>query len=528
MPLKEITKAFSQVGFEYKYDKTGLTKYFGKISSSKYGDVFIIFEFDKELLSYPRARISEESRHLFKPFHFPHLNDNWILCYHDNSLVFDPTDAENMVANCLSYVKELLDKTNIDDMKEITREFKSYWKGDIGGVYDDFSEEDNEIFFSNNCISRLEFQVPKKMTLIKVPNLPNLKSVNLPIEKLEDLLLWLKDYPQHIISINNEIKTQLQCKRGKTWFCLHSEREKYYLGICFESKDPIINSKIKRLRGETVDVVLNNPNNKIHRFWITKLNSLEIITANNDTSVGNPQKFLMHKKLLLIGCGTIGSNLAQILLKSGCGLGSGGQFDLIDNDTYEPENFSRHFLGITYSGASKSEALKKELSWSFPFAKINSFPKNVAQKKEILGNYDLIIDTTGEERLTYWLSEVIASKSKKQVLISVWIKNLGNDVEGIIQSSSEGGCHYCAKKLLKSNESLENNLPMRNSCQSVFVPFPITASLYASLLAMKMINTYLDNTELASKYFYQKINSVGEINEIDIVKIEGCPVCGRN
>lgn len=528
MAISDFTTAFAKYNFFYVYSERDLIEYHGKLSSIKYGDIFINFILDKNLIRFPEAEISKESQSLFKPFHFPHLDDNWILCYHDNSLVFDPSNPDDMVDFCIHSVQNLINTNIPDNMNEIVREFKSYWKCDYGEIYDSFTEKDNEIIFSNNFQTKKSLSFPNKITLLKIPFIPSIATINFPIEKIDDLLSWLKDYPSCVTTINKELREKIKFKIKENFFCIYSEKEDLHLGICFEIKDSILNSKIHQLNKHTINSVINNPSSQIHRFWINKLEPLEIITANKSSFVGKPQKLLMDKKILLIGAGTIGSNLAPILLKSGCGLGDSGQFDIIDNDTFEPENFSRHYLGIKYCGQNKASSLKAELLTTFSFSNICDLKQSIIDYPTIFNHYDLIIDTTGEERLSFWLSEQMTKTIAPKVFLSVWLKNLGNEIDGILQYSPKGACHYCLEKTNIHTKYNNIDLPMRKSCQSVFVPFPITSSLYAALFAMQIINLYLDNRINSSMYFHQNLDPIGEILNEEIIQKEDCPICGKN
>ena len=86
--------------------------------------------------------------------------------------------------------------------------------------------------------------------------------------------------------------------------------------------------------------------------------------------LGTDFKDLSNKRILLIGAGTVGSNLANILIRNGAGTGSHGSLTLVDNDVFEPYNFSRHFLGLNSSGIHKVDALTEELLRLAPFCRI--------------------------------------------------------------------------------------------------------------------------------------------------------------
>jgi tRNA A37 threonylcarbamoyladenosine dehydratase len=69
---------------------------------------------------------------------------------------------------------------------------------------------------------------------------------------------------------------------------------------------------------------------------------------------------LAGKRILLIGCGTIGSFLAQQLTQCGCGR-AGGRLDLVDDDVLRPANLGRHLLGVPYLNRNKAEGCASNL-----------------------------------------------------------------------------------------------------------------------------------------------------------------------
>ena len=69
----------------------------------------------------------------------------------------------------------------------------------------------------------------------------------------------------------------------------------------------------------------------------------------------NKQSPLIGRRIALIGCGTIGSHLAKFLVQSGAGH-EGGTLVLLDNQSFEPGNVGRHYLGMARVGEWKAEA----------------------------------------------------------------------------------------------------------------------------------------------------------------------------
>ena len=91
---------------------------------------------------------------------------------------------------------------------------------------------------------------------------------------------------------------------------------------------------------------------------------------------------LRDKHITLVGCGAIGSYLAQSLVRLGAGLGR-GSLTFVDPDTLQPENLGRHLLGYPELFKPKAHALRDELLRQFPLAKIESDAKSVIEHRAL-------------------------------------------------------------------------------------------------------------------------------------------------
>jgi hypothetical protein len=108
------------------------------------------------------------------------------------------------------------------------------------------------------------------------------------------------------------------------------------------------------------------------------------------------RKTLAGLTIAQIGCGTIGSYLADMLMKAGAG-SSSGELQLIDFESLQPGNIGRHRLGENHLEQNKAEALAVELKAGMSSANIRAFP--VDARTVNLAGVDLIIDATGEQAL---------------------------------------------------------------------------------------------------------------------------------
>ena len=504
--------------------------YRGTLSTQKYGYVEIDFLFDDvAFISFPHAIIGINSQNKFKPFHFPHLDASWSLCYHDDSKIFDRYNPEGMVDFCIENTLNVLNETIEDDMTEILKEFPRYWDAHDGTRYYSFLTTSDTMAYmqeywilSPNIGFKMADVPHKEVPIFRLTYTPSIADVEWPLEKYSAFLVWIsKVSPKQEEEIRKYLKKMIREKCYKITFLLYLTDINIYLGLEIKYLHTIHNIKVRTLRQETVDSIFNGKH-VFNRFTIDNYNEEKIINSN----VSSGSFTLINKKILLVGVGTIGSNLSNLLVKNGAGIGNDALLTIVDYDNYEPYNYSRHFLGIKSSGRNKAEEIKIELEYTFPFVRIDANKKHI-QNIDI-GYYDIIIDSTGEETLTQWLNEKIKTNNLCSLFISAWISGQGVAAQCLVQPNRKEACHECFRK--SDHYFLEDlsTLPLRDSCNSIYIPFPITASMYVVLLVIHALNKWLGGQLTETTFFTQVLNPVGEIKETIIIKSEECPLCGKD
>jgi molybdopterin/thiamine biosynthesis adenylyltransferase len=108
------------------------------------------------------------------------------------------------------------------------------------------------------------------------------------------------------------------------------------------------------------------------------------------------QPVLERSSVLLLGCGSLGSQVAVRLAQSGV-----GTMRLVDPQPLEPANVGRHALGIDSVPRSKARALAAELQRRFPHMRaIEGFSETwqavLAKRPEIFEQASLIVACLGE------------------------------------------------------------------------------------------------------------------------------------
>jgi len=126
------------------------------------------------------------------------------------------------------------------------------------------------------------------------------------------------------------------------------------------------------------------------------------------------------KRVLLLGCGSLGSPVAELLARAGV-----GTIDIVDRETLEAANCARHLLGANHIGQSKAELVKLRLTALVPEVKVNAHHATVSRwlAEECEADvYDLVIDCTGESTTRTLLTHVRQSVLGRGAIVLAWME----------------------------------------------------------------------------------------------------------
>lgn len=134
---------------------------------------------------------------------------------------------------------------------------------------------------------------------------------------------------------------------------------------------------------------------------------------------------LSQKKVVLIGCGSVGSKIGAALAATGV-----ESFGLVDYDFMEPDNSVRHELGVESFGIPKPNALSRRIielnpkAWNkveisdLLIGQINQAHKE-SQLHNMLSSASLVIDSTGDHGASRFINDICAELGVPQIYASV-------------------------------------------------------------------------------------------------------------
>ena len=209
---------------------------------------------------------------------------------------------------------------------------------------------------------------------------------------------------------------------------------------------------------------------------------------------------LHEKHAIIVGCGSLGSQVALQLAQSGVNL------TLVDDDLLLSENTARHFLGgQDYLFKNKAVGLRLCLKKRFPHLTINAIDKTVQSAMyndmQVFYNSDLVVNTTGSSSAEVDLGLLGRKDPKMPPVIFGWTEPHAI-VGQLLIVQDKGGCYFCEMQtrryqVTKWAESQEKTEP---GCGAYYQPYgavdmaPIQAMV--SRACLEVLNGQIERSEV--------------------------------
>lgn len=218
------------------------------------------------------------------------------------------------------------------------------------------------------------------------------------------------------------------------------------------------------------------------------------------TMRGGATSELKDKRVLLLGCGSVGGYIANNLCQAGV-----MNVDILDNDIFQPENVHRHWLAFDSISPKqyryKADLVKEKLELQYPYADIDSLNyldrsvQSYISDVNRLGHYDLIISALGEPTINLEINRILKHNNLNTPFICCFNEpyGVGGHVLAInIEKSSCLQCLYTdaiSSDLVQFRGSFvapEQNFKKNISgCSGAFVPYSCLDSQQTALIATR-------------------------------------------
>ncbi|NLZ72457.1 MAG: ThiF family adenylyltransferase [Bacteroidales bacterium] len=163
---------------------------------------------------------------------------------------------------------------------------------------------------------------------------------------------------------------------------------------------------------------------------------------------------LERKRVLIIGLGSGGANIAVELAKSGVGM-----FTLIDFDRIELHNISRHICGVNELGRLKTNAVRDAILLKNPYAKVDTLDLNIDNHLDVLEEEikraDIVIAATDNNRSRFNVNDLSIKHKKVTLYGRVIARAEGGDVF-IYRPGGPCYCCFMGADLMHQEEEISS------------------------------------------------------------------------
>ncbi len=226
-----------------------------------------------------------------------------------------------------------------------------------------------------------------------------------------------------------------------------------------------------RKNKQPVSIELRSNDTRITRFSVERVDKERLYKRGGN---GIPVNNLY--KINLIGCGSIGSFLAENLIKIGF-----NSFVFLDEDCLGSENLARHYCDIKYLYQQKSQSLKQALCEKYPFLDIDYKVCNLnymlLNNLEFFNCADLTIVAIADFKTELLLNKAYKLNLIKTPILVIWVEPFLNSGNAVLLLPNKKGCLKCLFNiktgdfLYAKNKTNNFILYKEFGCHSTYLPY---------------------------------------------------------
>ncbi|WP_329833314.1 HesA/MoeB/ThiF family protein [Stenotrophomonas geniculata] len=552
--LKSLFGHLTARGFQQLPSRDGSCSFIGTLPC-KFGDALITLKIvDWDFVSYPIIRVDALPNGA--PSLIPHISAWGGFCYlAPGSVILDRFKPDIAVEQCLVFATRELDRLLSDHtyrQGEFQSELGPNWhigqkplprhvllgtlrNGDHRGTSYLLAEgeraanlistdETEAARIAESCGWEAPVTGPSSCWIIRSTKMPTLMSSGLP-GTIGDMFVWLKAWDETVYKrvgqvfagrdylAQQEITFVIESAAGWLGFSMEIDKT---LAMAFRRNPGQLRQRLHTARRNT----------PIRRVAVSEI-SPEFVHSRNLTFPS-----LKDRRIVLVGCGSIGSYLSQALVRLGAGTGN-GQLTLIDPDQLSPGNLGRHILGFESLFKEKAVALAELLRKQFPHVNIVAKASRARLPGDLrLG--ELVIDATGEEALSEAINfhRLSLPAAARPIVQYLWVTGQGQCTQVLWTDSDRQACYRCMRqnddaRTPRFDLGLPQNHEIVNGCQA-FTPYAVSAPMSASALAIDQIAAWLGGG-VSPRFRTRMIegSTARQLKNQDVSPLKGCPACRK-
>ena len=211
---------------------------------------------------------------------------------------------------------------------------------------------------------------------------------------------------------------------------------------------------------------------------------------------------LLDKSVLLVGCGSVGSEVAHRLTSAGI-----GRLTISDPDRFSEMNLYRHTLDIFSLDNPKSMALSLDLHRKHPWATVVAWRERLEELRDpaILAQFDLIVLAIGSPTLERVFANYCRQQNTQTAALNCWVEAYGIGGHAILGVPGTRGCWHCAyvdpetlgRGLASNLNFLAPNQDLNRThggCGIQFLPYSGTAASFTATMTADLAVRFLKGT----------------------------------
>ena len=233
--------------------------------------------------------------------------------------------------------------------------------------------------------------------------------------------------------------------------------------------------------------------------WTLKPYSVRSLTRDSVVPRGGGALKLSSRSVLLVGCGSVGSELAERLTSAGI-----GRLTLCDPDFFSEFNLYRHSLSALDLGLRKSLGVALRVRAKHLWVDVVDWSKRLEQLRDpgILGEFDLIVIAIGAPTVERVFHEYCREEQIDTPRLNCWVEAYGIGGHAILDVPGSKGCWHCAhvdratraRRLSSNLNFLEDNQDLaltHGGCGFQFLPYSGIAASYTGAMAADLSTRFL-------------------------------------
>lgn len=282
-----------------------------------------------------------------------------------------------------------------------------------------------------------------------------------------------------------------------------------WLGLRFVNRRGDKEWTIFRLTKDLSSLILN-PEKKDIPEMLKKYNIEAVFSeqfteeSHHKRNIKRAERSLLSKKgICIIGCGALGSEIADCLGKAGI-----GKINLIDNESFKAHNAIRHIIGLDQTGIPKAAGVQLKLLFHNPFVNINYQVKDISKLNiyEYIYEDSIGISSLADDNLEAFINEQAVINNK--IIFYSRVLRGGKAARIMRVIPGEDACLNCLS--LYSQEENEKfiqlpedkSLPtITNECNNPIRPASAADIKLTASLTSRIIIDFLQNKETSKNHW---------------------------